>query len=106
MITLKQESVLLKKLKSLTELELISVLQEFSDHIRKKNLSDAVQQALDVDDLRSELKSLERDIEDLEEDKEELESRMQHAISILEDIENLDDDVEKLIKKAIRELDV
>lgn len=106
MITLKQESVLIKKLKSLTELELISVLDELAEHIYKNNLSDAVEQALDVHDLKGDIRSLERDIEELQEDISELKNKMREADDVLQDIENLDDDVQKEIDKAIDLLNV
>lgn len=106
MINIKQESILIKKLKSLTELELVSVFEELADHISKNRLSEAVQQALDIEDLRKDVASLENDVEELEDDKKDLENKIDDAREILEGIETLDDDAQKEIDKAISELDI
>lgn len=105
MITIKQESVLLKKLKSLTELELVCVFEELADHIQKNRLTEAVQVALDLDDLRSEIDSLERDVEDAQEEASDWESKCQHAQNALSDIENLDDDLQKELDRIINMLE-
>lgn len=106
MVTLKQESILLKKLKGLTELELHSLFEEFAEHVHKNNLEEAVRQALDLNDLRSEIASLEDDIEDEQEENRGYRSKCRRASGILEAIENLDDDIQKEIDRAISELDV
>lgn len=106
MITLKQESTLLKKLKSLTELELRGVLEELADHVRKNNFEEMVEEVFDLRDLGREVRSLELEIDELEIEKDRLETRIMDALNILEDIENIDDDVQVAIDKAIQELDI
>ena len=113
MITLKQESTLLKKLKSLTELELRGVLEELADHVRKNNFEEMVEEVFDLYDLKGEVRSLkgevrslELDVDELEIEKDRLETRIKDALNILEDIENIDDDVQAAIDKAIQELDI
>lgn len=105
MITLKQESTLIESLKSLTELELQSVFEELAGHIYKYNLSEAVQQALDVHDFRSEILELEDDIENLKEDKYDYKSKCERAVDALEDLEeslkNIKSDFYKDVKIII-----
>lgn len=101
MITIKQESALIKKLKSLTEIELVTVFEELRDHLHKNGLIDAVQNALDLEDRESEIESLERDVEIAQEEALEWEIKCMQAQNILNDIEELDDDIQKQIDKAI-----
>lgn len=105
MITLKQESTLIKKLKSLTEMELQIVFEELSEHIHKNYWGDMVQSALGVrsieDDLRYEIKDLEYDKGELERDKDELEDKISDALDILNGIEDLDEETEKQVNKVI-----
>lgn len=101
MITTKQESVLIKKIKSLTELELQSLFEELADHIRKNNLSEVIQRALDIDNLREEYDVLERNFNELEEERDDLSDRMRTAWSMLSELEidPLDDELQKEIDK-------
>lgn len=102
MITVKQESILIKKLKSLTEIELIAVFEELAEHIYKYNMEEGVRQALDVHNYRGDIESLEGDLEDEREEKYEYKSKCERATEVLEDIENLDDDIQKQIDEAIK----
>lgn len=68
MITAHEETQLLNKLKSLSEIELQSILPEFSEHLRKNNMlhlfidDDSKEE---LEDLREALRDIKRTINEL-----------------------------------------
>lgn len=94
MITLKQEEKLIDRLKELTELEMLSILEELSDHIYKNGLHEMASKALDVFDYREENQELDEEIERLRDEvsdlKEQLEdAEMKLTVNDLTDEDNL-----------------
>ena len=82
MITLKQEEKLLDRIKSLTELELTTLIQELRDHIIKNDLGHIFNAISDVEDLRDEIDDLNDKIEKLESENSKLESKLDEINSI------------------------
>lgn len=101
MITAKQESVLLKKIKSLTELEFSALLTEMAEHIRKNNWEHIIDECFDIDDYSGEIEDLQGDNESMRDELDDFKSERREVLDILEGIENIDDDVQKEIDKAI-----
>jgi len=101
MMTLKQESVLVKKLKSLTELELQAVFEELYDHIVKNRMYPMVESVFQLNNLTEEINNLEDELEEVKEKRSELQSMCERAAILLENIEEIDDEVQKELDKAI-----
>lgn len=99
MITLKQESILLKKLKQLSELEMDGLLKELAEHLAKNSMAHLMDNRFR--DFQGELDELQEEYNDLEELHDDAKSYAQKAVSILENLENIDDDIQKDIDKTI-----
>jgi hypothetical protein len=102
MITLKQESVLVKKLKSLTELELQAVFEELYDHIVSNRMYPMVETVFQLPDLTNEISDLENELEEVREERSDFKSMCERACTVLDLIENIDDEVQKGLDKAIQ----
>lgn len=104
MITAKQESVLLKKIKSLTELEFSALLKEMSEHIRKNNWEHIIDECFDIDTHEEELEDLQRDFDSATDEKDDLSAKIYKAIDMLDELEIIDDDLQKEVDKIKDEL--
>src|SRR5687767_15957462 len=78
MITLKQENKLIDRIKSRSELELTTLIQELKDHFRKIKLSHVFDDVSDSLYLQDEVYELEEKVDDLEDKLEEATSDAQH----------------------------
>lgn len=104
MMTIKQESILLKKLKALSELEMDGLLKELAEHLAKNSMAHLLDNRFR--DFQGEIDKLQEEYNEIEELHDDAKSFAQQAVSILEDLENIDDDVQKDIDKAINLLNV
>lgn len=78
MITVKQESKLLEKIKSMTELEFVTFFEELSDHIKKHNWDHVVKSRFGKEEeLEEEIQSLESSLEESEKENRLLNSDIQ-----------------------------
>jgi chromosome segregation ATPase len=102
MITLKQESALLKKLKSLTELELEALVAELKPHIdgsRMHHVFRPLSCDEDTDELNEQIDSLTNELSDMESDWDDYRCRCEDAKHALDNLEIYDDDLQKEIDK-------
>lgn len=104
MISLKQESVLLKKIKSLTELEFSALLKEMSDHIYKNHWSHIIDECFEIDDHEEEIAEMERELESITEEKDVLVDKIDKAITLIDDLEIMDDELQAEVDKIRDEL--
>lgn len=79
MTTLKQEEKLIDQLKSLTELELQSLLEELREHIYMNSFQDMVHRALGTDDVLEANEELNEEIDRL---NDKISIRMEPKISV------------------------
>lgn len=88
MLTLKQEDRLIKKITSLTELELSSIIKRIAEHLQKNNLEHLIDESFDIETYEDEL-------EDAQDRIEVLESTLSDILSIAEmiDLDDMDEDV-------------
>lgn len=88
MLTLKQEDRLIKKITSLTELELSSIIKRIAEHLKKNNLEHLIDESFDIETYEDEL-------EDAQDRIEVLESTLSDILSIAEmiDLDDMDEDV-------------
>lgn len=77
-MTLKQENKLIDRIKSLSELELTTLIEELRDHFRKNKLNHVFDDVTDCSHLQDEINELEEKVESLEEKLEESNSDAQH----------------------------
>lgn len=75
------EQEALEKIKSLTELELTSFVEQLKDHLDKSNLSDMVINELggsadEVQDLTKNVEDLEEQVNDLEKERDDLQEKL------------------------------
>lgn len=91
--------MLLKKIKSLTELEFSSLLKEMSDHIYKNRWSHIIDECFDIDTHEEELEELQRDFETATDEKDDLEDKIYKAVDMLDELEIIDDDLQKEVDK-------
>lgn len=104
MITAKQESVLLKKIKSLTELEFSALLTEMAEHMRKNSWEHIIDECFDIDSHEEEIREAERELESMEEEKDVLVDKIDRAITLIDNLEIIDDDLQAEIDKIRDEL--
>lgn len=104
MLTLKTEERLLTRLKSLSELELETLLMEFRDHITQNKMSGMVERVFSyesIPDLQSQVKDLSDEVYDLERERDDLQEKCRDAVSSLRGLDlesdNLEDNIEGII---------
>lgn len=89
MITVKQHEKLIDRIKSLSELELTSFMEDFAVHIRGNNLTHLIDNSFNLRDQDDEIEDLEHDLEKMERDLEKMEREKEDAEEKLSEIENL-----------------
>jgi uncharacterized protein YPO0396 len=102
MITVKQEFVLLKKLKSLSEIEFTGLLQELVEHISKNNWHHIIHNVFyEANDLKMEIGSLEDELDSANDEVTDLKEMIREARSALDKLEIIDDDLQVAVDKII-----
>lgn len=85
MITLQEKEKLIDRLKQLTELELLSLFEEFREHVYMNSLQNMIHKALGTDDVFGDNEELNEEVDRLEDQvsdlKEELEDAEMKALS-------------------------
>lgn len=102
MITIKQESVLIKKIKSLTELEFDSLMDEVAQHVYANKWHHVVKANFADPYQEEEIENLQEELDEMTKEKDNGIDYMWEAVEILQNIETLEDDVQKAIDKAIK----
>lgn len=104
MITVKQQSKLMERIKSLSELELDSFFKELSEHLRKSEYSHLIDRHFENPDLQGKINDLEENRDELEKENEEAEEKLsdiQKVIYQVEDKEEFEEDSFNELKRAI-----
>lgn len=97
MITVKQESKLLEKIKSMTELEFVTFFEELGDHIEFEGWQHVIKKYYNADDFEHQIEDLNETIETLEGDNR----RLNDAIFELElQNSNLEESLRKIAEKS------
>lgn len=103
MLTLKQETVLIDRIKSLSELELDSLLKEIGQHLRKNNLEHLIDNSFDIETFEDELREAEDRIEELEDYQSKLED-INRIADDLKDTDELQEDAYEVLIEGIKEI--
>lgn len=107
MITLKKQEKIIERLKSLTEMDLKTVLEELRDHINFNNWGDMVNEVFGTDDAIQEANNLREEIEALENDIEEKNDTLFNIkviASKADDIEEYEEESFDELKRFINEI--
>lgn len=100
MLTLKQETVLIERIKKLSELELDGLLKQIGEHLRKNNLEHLIDNSFDIETHEDELNDANNVIEELESSMGKI-----HSITMdVEDIDELDEKAHEKLINAIQEI--
>jgi chromosome segregation ATPase len=101
MITVKQESVLLKKIKSLSELEFDGLFREIAQHMHCNNWVHIAESNFNLDELKEDYVELERSFNRLEQKLDDMQDKCNTAWNDLSNLEIIDDDLQKDIDKIM-----
>ena len=106
MITVTQQSKLIDRIKSLPEIELISVLEDIREHLNKNDLSHLLDDDR-VAGLEEEIQSLEEDKLELEEERDDLQDDLNQISNIcnhLDGVEPFEEDAFDQLREGINEI--
>lgn len=100
MITLKKQEKIIEKLKSLTEMDLKTVLEELRDHINFNEWGDMVNEVFGTDDAIKEADNLREEIEELENEMQ----KKDDTLFNIKIIASKADDIEEWQEESFNEL--
>lgn len=100
MITVKQESKLLERIKTLSELEFSALLKEMADHIGKNHWEHIIDECFEIETFADEL-------EEMEDERNYLQHKLEEIDLIcesVEDVEEFEDDGFEKLSSAINKI--
>lgn len=89
---------MIDKIKSLSELEMASLLQEIDTHLTKSGMLHLVDEAFCVWDLEGEIEDLEEKVANLEIQRDELQDKINDIWAMADDSDIEDDDQDAVAK--------
>lgn len=103
MITVKQESKLLEKIKSMTELELYGFWEQLYDYMEQEKMLHVVEQVFRLEDREDEIDKLKDELSDMEEERDDKVMDLATIDSICDEVD-LDDTEVSDLQDAIKRI--
>ncbi len=103
MLTLKTETRILSKLKSLTELELGALMEELREHLVKNKMSHVLESE-DVPKLYRQIEELQDELSDMESERDDLRQKCDDAACELDSIDLQDETADEQIESIVKDL--
>jgi len=99
MITIKQESKILDRVKSMSELEFSSFLSELSQHIRKNKWEHVINECFEIETFEAGNSELQEELEDMTKEKDDMVDILSKISDLCDEADEFDDDIYEVIEE-------